>query len=61
MKCWLFGAVLLAGLSNASAAVTLQDDAGQTLTLAAPARRAVALSPHLAELVFAAGAGDRLR
>ena len=60
MRCWLLGAVLLAGLSNASASVTLHDDAGQALTLAVPARRAVALSPHLTELVFAAGAGDRL-
>jgi iron complex transport system substrate-binding protein len=40
--------------------VTVRDDAGQTLTLPAPARRAVALSPHLSELVFAAGAGDHL-
>jgi len=60
MRYWLLGAVLLAGLSNAYAAMTLQDDAGQALTLTGPARRAVALSPHLTELVFAAGAGDRL-
>ena len=60
MKRWLAGAALLASLAPGCAAVTLRDDAGQALTLAAPARRAVALSPHLAELVFAAGAGDRL-
>jgi iron complex transport system substrate-binding protein len=33
---------------------------GSTLLLAAPATRVVTLSPHLAELVFAAGAGDQL-
>ncbi|MEB2663861.1 cobalamin-binding protein, partial [Bordetella parapertussis] len=27
--------------------------------LAQPARRAIALAPHAAELVYAAGAGDR--
>ncbi len=33
---------------------------GSALVLAAPAKRVVTLSPHLAELMFAAGAGDRL-
>jgi iron complex transport system substrate-binding protein len=36
------------------------DDSGQTLCLPAPARRIVSLSPHLTELVFAAGAGASL-
>lgn len=36
------------------------DRVGDDTLAAAPARRIVALSPHLAELVFAAGAGDRL-
>ena len=40
--------------------VSVADDSGQVLKLPAPAQRAIALSPHLAELVFAAGAGDRL-
>jgi len=44
----------------AAAPVTVRDDAGQTITLPAPAQRAITLAPHLAELVFAAGAGDRL-
>lgn len=57
------GALLLAlGAWSAAlaAAVTVRDDAGRELSLAAPARRVVALAPHLAELVFAAGGGDRL-
>ncbi len=44
----------------AAAPVTVRDDDGRSLTLPRPAQRAVALSPHLAELVFAAGAGARL-
>lgn len=51
---------LAASALAAMATVTVRDDGGQTLTLAQPARRVVTLSPHLAELVFAAGAGDRL-
>jgi ABC-type Fe3+-hydroxamate transport system substrate-binding protein len=36
------------------------DDAGTTVTLAAPPRRVVSLVPAATELVFALGAGDRL-
>jgi len=44
----------------ARATITVTDDAGKTLTLAAPAQRIVSLSPHATELLFAAGAGDRV-
>ena len=44
----------------ACAAVTFSDDRGRTVSLQRPAARIVTLAPHLAELVFAAGAGDRL-
>lgn len=57
---WLAAAGLALAVAAPAAPVTVRDDSGQTLTLPAPAQRAVALSPHLAELVFAAGAGDRL-
>lgn len=53
-------AMALACTNAASAPVSVRDDAGQVLTLPAPARRVVALAPHLTELVFAAGAGARL-
>ncbi len=53
-------ALLLAATAAMPAAPSVRDDDGHLLTLAAPVKRAVALSPHLAELVFAAGAGDRL-
>jgi iron complex transport system substrate-binding protein len=42
------------------ARVVAVDDAGHTVSLAAPARRIVTLAPHLTELAFAAGAGDRV-
>lgn len=42
------------------AEVTVVDDAGNTVTLAKPAQRIVALAPHLTEMMFAVGAGDRL-
>ncbi len=41
-------------------AVSVKDDYGHILTLAEPAKRIVSLSPHLTELLYAAGAGPRL-
>lgn len=52
--CW---ALLL---SAQAAAVRLADDSGQTLELAQPPQRIVALAPHLTELLFAVGAGPQL-
>ena len=37
--------------------IVVKDDAGNTLTLAAPARRIVSLAPHITETLYAAGAG----
>jgi len=53
LLCWF-------ALPAWSQAVQVQDDAGQRLALAQPARRIVSLSPHLTELVFAAGGGERI-
>lgn len=50
----------LAVTSHPGFALTLQDDAGTTLTLPRPAVRIVSLAPHITEALFAAGAGDRL-
>ena len=44
----------------ALAAVQAVDDAGTTVRLAAPAVRIVSLAPHATELLYAAGAGDRV-
>lgn len=43
-----------------SGAIELVDDRGDFLRLERPARRIISLAPHLTELAFAAGAGDRL-
>ena len=40
--------------------ITVADDAGRRVTLEAPARRIVSLSPHATELLFAASAGERV-
>lgn len=46
--------------SNALAVIKMQDDAGDTVVLAKPAQRVVSLAPHVTELLFAAGGGDRI-
>jgi len=56
------GAALLlvaAGLP-AHAAVSVKDDAGDTVTVAKPAQRVISLAPHVTELLFAAGGGSRI-
>ncbi len=52
--------LLLALASAARAEVRVTDDEGAQLVLRAPARRIVSIAPHLTELLFAAGAGDRV-
>lgn len=41
----------------AHAEIRVHDDAGQSIRLAAPARRIVSLAPHVTENLYAAGAG----
>ncbi len=43
-----------------AAALTLVDDRGRSLTLDRPAERIVSLAPHVTELLYAVGAGDRV-
>ena len=54
-----------ANAASATSAITgrplsVTDDSGATVTLHAPAQRVISLAPHLTELAFAAGAGDKL-
>jgi iron complex transport system substrate-binding protein len=56
----ILAAALAAWLPAALAAVQAVDDAGATVTLAAPALRIVSLAPHATELLYAAGAGARV-
>lgn len=53
-------AVWLVLAPMAQAEIVVRDDTGETVRLAAPARRIVALAPHVVENLFAVGAGDRL-
>ncbi len=57
-SAWLLFFCLLATPSLAEISVT--DFAGRTVTLESPAKRIVALAPHMVENAFSAGAGDRL-
>lgn len=51
---------LLALAGAAHAAVTVRDDAGNNVTLAKPAQRVISTAPHITELLFAAGGGERV-
>lgn len=61
-RAWILAALWAAWPAFAEVAtpIELPQADGGALTLEAPASRLVTLSPHLAELVFAAGAGDKL-
>lgn len=43
-----------------AAAITVKDDDGNSVTLQKPAKRVLALAPHVTELLFAAGGGERI-
>ncbi len=62
LRSFILAALLLATLAARADAPALQlvDDGGHDVQLARPAQRIVTLAPHLTELVYAAGAGDRL-
>ncbi|GAB2784077.1 cobalamin-binding protein [Halomonas shantousis] len=52
--------MLLIQLPGLTMAMTVVDDSGRTVHLETPAQRVVALAPHVAEMLFAVGAGDTL-
>lgn len=56
----LIPGLMLALACGAAQAVTVPDDRGRELTLERPATRIVSLAPNLTELLFEAGAGERL-
>ena len=45
---------------SAQAVVSVKDDRGRTVTLQQPAKRIISLAPHITELLFAAGAGEKI-
>ena len=40
--------------------ITVEDDAGNKITLQQPAKKIISLAPHLTELLYSAGAGDKI-
>jgi iron complex transport system substrate-binding protein len=63
MRCVFFFLVFLACnfcCPAQASAFGVVDDAGRELQFAAPVGRVISLSPHLTELLFAIGAGDRI-
>lgn len=56
----LAAAAFLAWAGARAAPVTAEDATGATIALEAPATRIISLAPHATELLFAAGAGDRI-
>lgn len=56
----LLAAAIVIVPGSAHAQVRVVDDYGHEVALAAPARRVVSLAPHLTELMYAAGAGERM-
>jgi iron complex transport system substrate-binding protein len=60
IRRFVFWLCLLGVAPVQAAALRLVDDAGQTLELARPPQRIIALTPHLTELLFAVGAGAQL-
>ncbi|MFK3741522.1 cobalamin-binding protein [Massilia sp. TN1-12] len=60
MKRLLFLAATVATAVHVHAAVSVKDDAGNTVTVQKPALRVIALAPHITELLFAAGGGSHV-
>lgn len=58
MKKLLLAALLFSMQAHAS--VTVRDDDGNTVTLPKPAQRVIAMAPHVTELIFAAGGGEKI-
>lgn len=58
-RCLLAFALSLAG-TTAAAQIRLADDSGRSVALVRPAERIISLAPNMTELLFAAGAGERV-
>ena len=56
----VLGAMLLLAVSCVHADIRVVDDSGAEVVVQVAAKRIVSLAPHATELLFAAGAGDRI-
>ena len=60
VKSFVVSLLLWLCTSAALAEVSVSDDIGREVRLTRPAQRIVSLAPHITELLFSAGAGDRI-
>ena len=60
MKKLILASALFASAAASAAPITVRDDDGNVVTLSKPAQRVIAMAPHVTELLFAAGAGDKI-
>lgn len=60
MKYFTTALLLLAHLGSTQAAISVRDDDGNLVTLQKPAQRIIAMAPHVTELLYAAGGGDKI-
>jgi iron complex transport system substrate-binding protein len=60
MKRILLAVLLASGITQAQPTQQVMDDAHRTLTVARPVKRVISLAPSVTELLYEAGAGDRL-
>ncbi len=56
----VLGCLLSLFASLAASQVSVTDDAGNVVRLAAPAKRIISLAPHATEILYAIGAGERI-
>lgn len=56
----LLGLLACLVVGHATAAISVRDDYGNTVLLQKPAQRIISMAPHVTELLFAAGGGDRI-
>ncbi|RJG15166.1 cobalamin-binding protein [Massilia cavernae] len=59
-KLLLAAALMLSSQAVLARTPTVIDDAGNRITLDKPAQRIISMSPHVTELLFAAGGGKRI-
>jgi iron complex transport system substrate-binding protein len=57
---WMLAAALALGSAATADEIRLTDDSGRSLSLKQPAQRIISLTPHMTELLFAAGAGEHV-
>src|ERR1700756_3950169 len=57
---FICGCIAFSPTQSTAAEISLRDDLGRWVELKQPANRIVSLAPSLPELVYTAGAGDRL-